>query len=51
MESARTIEFDITGVDIVFDGDICLVCEINSAPGFEGFELTTRINVPKEIYR
>lgn len=51
VESARAIGLDIAGVDLLFDGDNYKVCEVNCAPGFEGFELATGINVPMEIYR
>lgn len=50
VESARLIGLDIAGVDILFDGDNYRVCEVNSSPGFEGFEKATGLNVPQEIY-
>jgi RimK family alpha-L-glutamate ligase len=51
VESARLIGLDIAGIDILFDkNNNYRVCEINSYPGFEGFEKATKINVPKEIY-
>ena len=46
MESARTIGLDIAGMDIIFNGDIRKVSEVNCAPGFKGFELATDGNVP-----
>ena len=49
-ESAKLVGLDIAGVDILFDGDNYKVCEVNSSPGFEGFENATGVNVPKEIY-
>jgi RimK family alpha-L-glutamate ligase len=51
VESAKTIGLDIAGVDLLFDGDNYRVCEVNCAPGFEGFEIATGINVPMEIYQ
>jgi gamma-F420-2:alpha-L-glutamate ligase len=50
VESARILNLDIAGVDILFDGNKYVVCEVNSAPGFEGFEKATGINVPKAIF-
>ena len=51
VESARIIGLDIAGVDILFDkDDKYRICEINSYPGFEGFEKATGLNVPEEIY-
>lgn len=50
VESARVIGLDIAGVDILFNGDTYLVNEVNSSPGFKGFEKATGVNIPKEIY-
>ncbi|MFC1672187.1 RimK family alpha-L-glutamate ligase [Planctomycetota bacterium] len=50
VESARILNMDIAGVDILFDQDTYVVCEVNSAPGFEGFEKATCIDVPREIF-
>ena len=50
IESARVLGLEIAGVDILFDGDSYRVCEVNSSPGFEGFEEATGVNVPQEIY-
>jgi gamma-F420-2:alpha-L-glutamate ligase len=51
VESARIVGLDIAGVDILFDENSYKVCEVNSYPGFEGFEKATKINVPKEIFK
>jgi len=50
VESAKLVGLDIAGIDILFDGDSYRVCEVNSSPGFEGFEKATGLNVPQEIY-
>ena len=50
VESARILNLDIAGVDILFDGDKFLVCEVNSSPGFEGFEKATGLDIPKTIF-
>jgi gamma-F420-2:alpha-L-glutamate ligase len=47
VESAKILNLDFAGVDILFDGDKYVVCEVNSAPGFEGFISATGINIPK----
>ncbi len=49
LDVARCLELDICGVDLLFGKDGFLVCEANSAPGFEGFERATGIDVAKEI--
>lgn len=49
-ESAKLMDLDIAGVDILFDGDHYKICEVNSSPGFKGFEEATGIDVPTEIF-
>jgi RimK family alpha-L-glutamate ligase len=49
IEAARLIGLDIAGVDILIDKNTYKICEINSTPGFQGFELATGIDVPKAI--
>lgn len=51
IESARLLDLDIAGVDLLFDKTGFRICEVNSAPFFEGFELATNINVPEEVFR
>jgi glutathione synthase/RimK-type ligase-like ATP-grasp enzyme len=43
------LDLEVAGVDLLFGKEGFLVCEANSAPGFEGFEHATGINVAKEI--
>lgn len=51
IECSRLIGLDIAGVDILFDDDNYKVCEVNSYPGFEGFERATGIDIPEEIFK
>jgi gamma-F420-2:alpha-L-glutamate ligase len=52
IEAARVLGLDIAGVDLLFvDGEGYKVCEVNSGPGFEGFEKATGVNVPQQIYQ
>ncbi len=51
VESAKIVGLDIAGVDILFDQNSYKVCEVNSYPGFEGFEKATQINIPEEIFK
>jgi RimK family alpha-L-glutamate ligase len=37
-ETARIMNLDIAGIDLLFDQDGFKVCEANSSPGFRGFE-------------
>jgi gamma-F420-2:alpha-L-glutamate ligase len=50
VEASRIFNLDIAGIDLLFDGDHYLVCEANSAPGFETIEECIDINVPKEMF-
>ena len=40
---------DIAGVDLLFNNGSYTICEVNSAPGFEGMEKYTKINVSEEM--
>ena len=49
IESAKALDLDIAGVDLLFDGDGYKICEVNSNPGFEGMETYTKKNIAEEI--
>lgn len=51
LRAAEAIGLDIAGVDLVRGADGYSVIEVNSAPGFEGFEKATGVNVAAEILR
>ena len=48
-ECARLLDLDIAGVDLLFNEDSYTICEVNSAPGFEGMETFTKKNIAEEI--
>ena len=48
-ESARLLNLDIAGVDLLFDKEGYKICEVNSNPGFEGMETYTKKNIAGEI--
>ena len=48
-ESARLLDLDIAGVDLLFNGDSYTICEVNSAPGFKGMEKYTKNNVAEQM--
>lgn len=50
VESSKQVGLNMAGVDILFDGDSYKICEVNSSPGFKGFESATGTNVPHEIF-
>jgi gamma-F420-2:alpha-L-glutamate ligase len=49
LQAAGALNLDIAGVDLLFNGDSYKLCEVNSAPGFKGFEKYTGINVAKQV--
>ncbi|MFH1409445.1 MAG: RimK family alpha-L-glutamate ligase [Nanoarchaeota archaeon] len=49
-ESARIIGLEIAGVDLLMSDGQYFVSEVNSSPGFEGFEPATGLNIPKAIF-
>ena len=48
-ESAAAVQLEIAGVDLLFDGAGYCFCEVNSAPGFAGFEAATGINIARAV--
>jgi gamma-F420-2:alpha-L-glutamate ligase len=48
-ETAKIMDLDIAGVDLLFDHNGLKVCEANSAPGFEGFERYCSMDIAKAI--
>tara|TARA_Y100000034_G_scaffold2176_1_gene2709 strand:+ start:1252 stop:2145 length:894 start_codon:yes stop_codon:yes gene_type:complete len=48
-ECSRLLNLDIAGVDLLFNGDKYVICEINSSPGFEGMDKFTKTNVAEKI--
>jgi ribosomal protein S6--L-glutamate ligase len=51
LQAAEIMGLDIAGVDLVESRNGHLVIEVNSAPGFEGFEKATGKNVAVEMLR
>ncbi|MBA9085301.1 gamma-F420-2:alpha-L-glutamate ligase [Fontibacillus solani] len=50
LETARLLNLDIAGIDLLFDGEHYKICEANSSPGFEGLESCCNVNIAEEIY-
>ncbi len=48
-ECSRLLNLDIAGVDLLFNEGSYTICEVNSAPGFEGMEKFTKVNVGEKI--
>ena len=48
-ETAKVLNLDIAGIDLLFDSRGFRVCEANSNPGFSGFETYCDIDVAEVI--
>ncbi|MBN8808433.1 MAG: RimK family alpha-L-glutamate ligase [Sphingomonas sp.] len=51
VRSAEVLGLDVTGIDILFDEDGYRICEANSAPGFQGLERASGVDIPGAILR
>ena len=50
-KTARAFDLEITGVDLLFNGEKYLVCEANSSPGFEGIDKYCGTDMADQIVR
>jgi RimK family alpha-L-glutamate ligase len=50
IQTAKVLDLDIAGVDLLFSSDGYKICEANSSPGFKGFEQALNMNVPKRVF-
>jgi RimK family alpha-L-glutamate ligase len=49
-KATKALGLEIAGVDLLLDGDSYQVCEVNAAPGFEGFSRAhPGVNVAREM--
>lgn len=49
VRAADVLGLDVTGIDILFDEDGYRICEANSAPGFQGLERASGLDIPIAI--
>ena len=49
VQAADILELDIAGIDILFDEDGYRICEANPAPGFQGLERASGLDVPSAM--
>jgi len=50
IQTAKVLDLDIAGIDLLFHNDGYRICEANSAPGFKGFESALGVNVPQKVF-
>lgn len=49
LSTARALDLDIAGIDLLFDHQGFRVCEANANPGFSGFEQYCNTNIAEQI--
>ena len=50
IQTAKVLDLDIAGVDLLFSTDGYKICEANSSPGFKGFEAALDVNIPEKVF-
>lgn len=50
IKTAKTLDIQVAGIDLLFTEDGYTVCEANTFPGFKGLERATGVNVPEAIF-
>lgn len=50
IETARVLNIQVAGIDLLYTDDGYTVCEANTFPGFKGLESCCNVNVPREIF-
>ena len=51
IESTKALGLDFAGVDILFTKNSYTVCEVNGVPGFRTIGLTSRISIPRKMFK
>ena len=50
IETARVLDIQVAGIDLLFTEDGYTICEANTFPGFKGLEQACPVNVPQAIF-
>lgn len=50
IKTAKALDIQVAGVDLLFTEDGYTICEANTFPGFKGLEKATGVNVPEAIF-
>lgn len=50
IKTAKALNIQVAGIDLLFTGNGYTICEANTFPGFKGLEAATGVNVPKAIF-
>ena len=49
IDTAKALNIQVAGIDLLFTDDGYTICEANTFPGFKGLEQATGVNVPEAI--
>lgn len=50
IETAKVLNIQVAGIDLLFTDEGYTICEANTFPGFKGLESCCDVNIPQEIY-
>lgn len=50
VKTARVLNIQVAGIDLLFTEDGYTICEANTFPGFKGLEMACKVNVPEAIF-
>lgn len=50
IQTAKALDIQVAGIDLLFTEDGYTICEANTFPGFKGLEKATGVNVPEAIF-
>ncbi len=50
IDTARVLDIQVAGIDLLFTDDGYTVCEANTFPGFKGLEKACDTNIPQKIF-
>ena len=50
IKTAKALDIQVAGIDLLFTEDGYTICEANTFPGFKGLEQATGVNVPEAIF-
>ena len=51
VKTAKALNIQVAGIDLLFTDDGYTICEANTFPGFKGLEKATNINIPETIFK
>jgi gamma-F420-2:alpha-L-glutamate ligase len=50
VKTAKVLDIQVAGIDLLFTEGGYTICEANTFPGFKGLELACKVNVPEAIF-